>query len=461
MKIVVCIRQGRNGEMSPFEASAYESALRVSGAEVILLSMGVPSCADYLRSLTRLGAKKAILLTDQAFAGSDTIATAYILSRALSLIKPDYVFCGRQTMEGDTGQTGPMLSSLMGYGLVTEVMEIEDLSDIIVCKTRHEGKIVSKSPTLASFERICDLRLPSLFSKMGDVEIWNAEKIGADRSKCGLKGSPTRVIESFENKSGKRKCVFLEKEEFRSTIDKVMNESRSEKVIEQNSNVKLDKVWIVGEKPMEFARSISDDITVIKLTDEEDIIKKISENSPNAVLWATDSESKRIAGRVSAKLGLGLCADCTSLETDGQQLFMYRPALSGKIIAKIKSLTLPVMATVRTEEDTKERIVVTAGFGAVGCFDKIKAFAGSIGADFGSSRKTVDRGLAPYNTQIGLTGKVISPDLYIAIGVSGAVQHIVGMQNSGTVIAVNPDKKAEIFEYADYGFVMSAEDIEI
>ena len=67
MKIVVCIRQGRNGEMSPFEASAYESALRIPDAEVILLSMGVMSSADYLKALTRLGAKKAILLTDKSF----------------------------------------------------------------------------------------------------------------------------------------------------------------------------------------------------------------------------------------------------------------------------------------------------------------------------------------------------------------------------------------------------------
>ena len=79
----------------------------------------------------------------------------------------------------------------------------------------------------------------------------------------------------------------------------------------------------------------------------------------------------------------------------------------------------------------------------------------------GSSRKVVDQGLITYDTQIGLTGKVIAPELYIAIGISGAVQHLAGMQNSGKVIAINTDKKADIFEYADYGFVMSAEELEI
>ena len=206
---------------------------------------------------------------------------------------------------------------------------------------------------------------------------------------------------------------------------------------------------------------VSDDIKVISLSDEETICRMIEEEKPNAVLWATDSESKRIAGRVSSRLKLGLCADCTDLKTDGQTLFMYRPALSGKIIAKIKSLTLPTMATVRTEENTKERIIVSFGYGAKNSIDKIKEFAEKLGADIGSSRKVVDQGIITYDTQIGLTGKIVAPEVYIAIGISGAVQHLVGMQSSGVVIAINPDKNAEIFEYADYGFVMSAEDIEL
>ena len=187
----------------------------------------------------------------------------------------------------------------------------------------------------------------------------------------------------------------------------------------------------------------------------------IEEEKPNAVLWATDSESKRIAGRVASRLKLGLCADCTDLKTDGQTLFMYRPALSGKIFAKIKSLTLPAMATVRTEDDSKERMVVSLGWGAVKSIEAVKNFAEKYRADIASSRRIVDQGIMPYDTQVGLTGKIIAPDLYIAVGISGAVQHIVGMQSSGTVIAINPDKKADIFDYADYGFVMTAEELEI
>ena len=93
-----------------FDASAYEAALRIGNAEVILLSMGPRSDGDFLLRLTRLGAKRGILLSDKIFAGADTLATAYTLSLAINKIDPELVFCGRQTLVGDTGQTGPMLS---------------------------------------------------------------------------------------------------------------------------------------------------------------------------------------------------------------------------------------------------------------------------------------------------------------------------------------------------------------
>ena len=76
-----------------------------------------------------------------------------------------------------------------------------------------------------------------------------------------------------------------------------------------------------------------------------------------------------------------------------------------------------------------------------------------------TTRKAVDNNILPYNMQVGLTGKTVSPPVYIAVGVSGAVHHIVGMQQSGTVIAINPDKQAPIFDYADYGILGIAEEV--
>ncbi len=457
MKIVVCIRQGRDGEINPFDACAYEEALKINGAEIILLSMGVPSTESFLLNLTRLGAKKGILLTDNAFAGADTLATAYALSLAIKRIQPDLVFCGRQTLEGDTAQTGSMLSEMLEFSLITNVMKIKSLEENIVCETREEGEQSAQQPALLTIERINNLRLPSIRSKVSEVEVWNADTIGADKQKCGLKGSPTGVLKTFENQSGKRKCKFITTDELQSAISEGLNKNKLKAKSEVLSGEKLNKVFIIGDTPMPFAKMISDDINVIPLTDETDISQIIMKESPSVVIWGSDAKSKRISARVAAKLSLGLCADCTSLETDGETLFMYRPALSGSIIAKIKSLTTPAMATVRTAGEDKSDIVVALGYGVKDCIDSVKVFAEKLNATLCSSRKAVDNGLMPYDTQVGLTGKTINPPVYIAIGISGAVHHIVGMQRSGTVIAINPDKKAPIFDYADYGIVANFE----
>lgn len=87
--------------------------------------------------------------------------------------------------------------------------------------------------------------------------------------------------------------------------------------------------------------------------------------------------------------------------------------------------------------------------------DFVKDLVEKYDAELGATRKAVDNDILPYEYQIGLTGKTVSPSVYIAVGVSGAVHHIVGMQKSGTVIAINSDKSAPIFDYADYGIICS------
>jgi len=457
MKILVCIRQGLDGEINPFDACAYEAALSIPGAEVTIISMGPLTTKDFLLRLTRLGAKRAILLSDKAFAGADTLATAYALSLAVKKLSPDLVFCGRQTLVGDTAQTGPMLSVYANLNLITNVMEINDINDTITCTTREMGVQKVLLPALITVERINNLRLPSILSKMGTVEIWSAQDIGADIKKCGLTGSPTRVLKTFENQSGKRKCQFIPFTQLQSAIDAGLSKNSSKTDVLMNNNTKLNKVFIVGEDPLSFAQTVSDDITIVDKTDAETIAEIIKEQKPNAVLWASDAWSKETSAKVSAMLNLGLCADCTTLETDGNKLIMYRPALSGSIIAKIESLTMPAMATVRTAK-TDSDIIIALGYGAKDHIEKLKEFASTINADISTTRKAVDNDILPYSLQVGLTGKTVSPPVYIAIGVSGAVHHIVGMQRAGTVIAINPDKDAPIFDYADYGILGNIED---
>lgn len=461
MKIVVCVRKGLDGEISPFDACAYEAALRIKGAEVTLLSMGPLNTKDFLLGLTRLGAKRAVLLSDGAFAGADTLSTAYALSLAIKKIAPDLVFCGRQTLIGDTAQTGAMLSVYAGAELVTNVMEISEATENeIACKTRGGAEHRAKYPALLTIERINTLRRPSIMSRVGEVEVWSADDIGADKSRCGLNGSPTRVIESFENTSGRRKCSFVEPSQLKNIVAEALLRQQNAVKAQSTSDKKLNKVFCIGREPIEYAESICDNVTVIEKQSEEKLCELIKTQMPDAVVWASDDWSKRTSSRVAALLNLGLCADCTALETDGETLYMIRPALAGSVIARIKSLTKPAMATVRTVSEGAD-VVVAAGFGAKNSIDRVKALAESLQGSLASSRKLVDNGILPYSMQVGLTGKTVCPVVYVAVGVSGAVHHIVGMQSAGTVIAINPDKEAPIFDYADFGIISKIEDLKL
>lgn len=453
MRIVVCIRQGLDKEINPFDACAYEEALRIKGAEVILLSMAPESAKDFLLKLTRLGASRAILLCDRAFAGADTLATAYALSMAIKKLSPDLIFCGRQTLVGDTAQTAPMLSVLAGTSLITNVMQINEVGEQeITCTTRQRGTQTAALPTTLTVERINTLRFPALFSKTGEVEIWSAEDVGADPARCGLGGSPTRVLKTFENTSGKRKCRRITPAEFGDVLKNAQKKQRDAIGTQNQCEKKLGRILCVGENTTDLAQGLSEELTVIPLDTPERMAELIRNADADAVLWPSDDLGKATAAEVAARLSLGLCADCTALESDGDQLIMYRPALSGSIIAKIISRTRPAMASVRSAKESGG-IVLGLGFGARESMEELKQYADAIGAELAASRKAVDNQLMPYRTQVGLTGKTVCPPIYVAVGISGAVHHIVGMQRAGCVIAINPDPDAPIFEYADFGIV--------
>lgn len=470
MKIVVCVKQTASGELNPFDACAYEAALQIPGAEVALLSMGPEKTEQLLLSLTRLGAKQAYLLCDKAFAGADTLATAYALSLAVKRLAPDLVICGRQTIDGDTAQTGPSLAMAAGFSLITNVMEIKSTQGRLTCLTREMGEQTASYPVLITVERINHLRLPGIRSKKGEVIRWDAKELGADITRCGLKGSPTKVLASFQNEEGKRKCTFVAASELDRLIEEGLNKERSRiGQVTSQSTEKLKKVWIIGEAPRQMAETVSNDITVIDRGETKDYAYWLADfarkEQPTAILWGSDAWSKRTAPQVASLLQTGLCADCTALETDGEQLFMYRPAFSGNIIAKIACVTRPQMATVRTLAADTADVICGLGRGAKKAQPLIEAYVrqknagGPVRWETAASRVAVDSGMLPYEKQVGLTGRSVNPPVYLAVGTSGAVHHIAGMKQSGLIIAVNPDRKAPIFEYADYGIIGTAEEV--
>ena len=458
MKIVVCVKQV-NGEINPFDACALESALRIEHANITILSMGRPDVAGMLKSLTRLGAIRAILLTDPAFAGSDTLATAYVLSLAIRKINPDLVICGRQSIDGDTAQVGPCLSRMLGFSLITNVMEIHRIDDRNrkICCTGRMGEECGNLPALITLERINTLRFPSIRAKTGEVEIRTAEDIGADKNKCGLKGSPTRVLKTYESSLGKRKCTWISPDDLLCVIKEAKSKSRYD-IKWADSDTKLDEIWAVGEELRKVGLAIAKRVRVIDRQPAVRIAELAQKQQPRVILWTADFWGRRNAPIVSAMLQTGLCADCTSLETDGEKLYLYRPAYGGSLMAKIECRTLPQMATVRTVSGSEDEVIVAGGKGVGDYFDLLRKFAKKTGAGLGASRSLVDMGIAPYELQIGLTGKSIHSKVYIACGISGSVQHPCSIEQAGTVIAINKDQNARIFDYADYGIVADAKE---
>ncbi len=447
MRILVCVKVIK-GELNPFDESALECALQLS-VDVTVISMGPKSCESVLKPLTRLGAK-VTLISDHVFAGSDTLATSYILSTAIKQMKYDLILCGRQSIDGDTAQIGPMLSQKLSIPVITNAININCEDNKVFAETRV-GKETSFLPVLVTLERGYVLRFPSIFSKIGEVEIIDNTNLNCNVTKCGLAGSPTRVLEVFENENGKRKCKFISMDDFIPLVEELKKQERCEEK-KSNDGKKLKSIWAIGKEVVEKAKEIANEVIVIEKLTPEEIAKKAIIEKPDVILWNADLWGRKNAPIVASMLDTGLCADCTMLETDGENLIMYRPAQGGNITAKIKCLTKPQMATVRTKSESSD-IIVSGGKGVAENIEKLEQLAKKLNAEIGASRGLVDMNKESYDKQIGLTGKTVSPKIYIAIGISGAIHHTCAIEGSTTVIAINPDNDARIFEYADFGII--------
>ncbi len=455
MRTVVLVKVV-DGEINPFDASALEWALSLGG-EVAVVSMGPKPWVDVLQPLTRLGVSRVLLLSDPAFAGSDTLATATVLKAALDTVKPDLILCGRKTLDGETAQVGPCLAGLFGVSVLTNVFSFKTQDGEVVADTAL-GSERAALPAILTLERTKQLRFPSLFSKAGKVEVWDNAMLGVDPARCGLAGSPTRVIETAESVKGARACKKIAPEELVPLLRSLLQTEKRVRTVAE-SETKLPNAWAVGKEVLPAARAIAKTVTLIENDDPAAVAEKAKAERPEVILWNADARGRRNAPIVQALLGTGLCADCTDLETDGEKLYMIRPAKGGNITAKIRCDVLPQMATIRTVDGSSGDLIVSAGRGVADDIERVRELARLLGGEFGASRALVDLGRADYPEQVGLTGRMVAPKVYLAIGISGAVQHAVGFRDADTVIAVNPDEGAPIFGCADYGIVTTFEEL--
>ena len=204
------IRQGIKNIINPFDTYALEEGVRLKeryGGEVTVISMGPPQAEEALREAISLGADGAVLLSDSSFAGADTLATSYTLTRAIDKLEQyDIVICGRQTIDGDTGQVGPELAEMLGIPFVAYVSQIEGIADgyMRVQRLVEEGHEVIETSLPAVITVVKEInvpRLPSLRgiakSKSAVIPVWDAKELDVDESLVGLSGSATRVIKVF------------------------------------------------------------------------------------------------------------------------------------------------------------------------------------------------------------------------------------------------------------------------
>lgn len=223
---------------------------------------------------------------------------------------------------------------------------------------------------------------------------------------------------------------------------------------------------------------------------------RIGSGGYRAAVFATSAQGRDLAPRVAAKLGVGIVTDVTGVELSGDALTVKHPMNIGKVIATVSMQGSPAVVSLRPNTftpsanpktgrvenvepvgdpgasrvtvkemvsgargklDLAEAPVIVAGgrgLKAAENFKLVEELADAFGnAAVGATRAVTDDGWRPHSDQIGQTGRLVSPDLYIAVGISGAVQHLAGMRTSRTIVAINKDKEAPIFKVADYGIV--------
>ncbi|MXZ91496.1 MAG: hypothetical protein F4W95_14815 [Chloroflexi bacterium] len=570
-------REGVPSEINPFDLLGINMAVDLKDGDadsVVALSMGPPNAAEGLTQCYALGADRAVLLSDRALAGSDTLATAQALSLALQRESPDLIVCGRNSSDAETGQVGPEVAELMGLPHVSNVRKLEidrAANRITVERATDEGYQVLQCPLPAVVcvtEGAGQERYPGR-EEMAEAETKTVEQLTCadltdDLSLFGLEGSPTWVEDIRLVEPDRLGVVIRDEtpEEAARQIAEHLRErlaSLAEAEGQDSDDAALPHyaggdrpIWVVAELSEDGVRQVTlemlgkaraltpitqSEVVAVVISDNPDdegsrfavmrqlmdgspdriltldagglgpvcgrgvadsLANAIADNPPYAVLFAATADGRDLAARIAARLRLGLTGDAIDLEiNDAGQLVQLKPALGGNVVAPILSKTLPNLVTLRPgvltpaapESDAKlvqmvaippatpdgadvtlvsehfseehgaleltsAEVVVGVGMG-VGEDGVATAqqLASSIGASICTTRNVVHSGWLPHHIQVGISGRTIAPQVYLAVGIRGAFNHTVGIQKAGVILAINRNHRAAIFRAADFGIV--------
>lgn len=236
------IREGIENIVNPFDTYALEEGGRIKercGGKVTAVSMGPPQAEEMLREAISTSADEAILLSDSTFAGSDTWATAYTLAKAIDKLEQcDLIICGRQTIDGDTGQVGPELAEILSLPFVAYVSKVEEIGNeyIRVRRMIEEGYEVIEMSLPAVITVVKEINVPRLPSlrglaraKSATIPVWTAEELGVNKSMVGLSGSATRVVKIFFPQRVCRSEIL--QGDLESQVDTLVDKLREAKII--------------------------------------------------------------------------------------------------------------------------------------------------------------------------------------------------------------------------------------
>lgn len=575
------VRHGISSILNPADRYVLEKALRFRdqyGGTVTVISMGVPQVAEILVSAYMVGVDRCVLLTDPLFGGSDSFATASILTAAVKYEEKrtgnpfDIIFCGKSTIDGETGQVGPELAELLGIPCFTDIIEMECRETVCGIKYALDEMSIRaevRFPVLVTYPLSGDAYLrgaiPERLEQAGEIKIpqltfedlapWMNEK------EIGLSGSATRVVRSFVPET-QRKCIRIDQGSTKEKVNQLVSYLVQDGLLgrEQKEVQALSEAETVNEKDngrmfvfveqkqdglcknvslelLTPAKQIADaagyKVTailtgtdnqkaeielyqypvdeIITCEDEmfrdmqfhsyvEAVADMVREYKPEGFLIGGTELGKILASRIAARFHTGLTAECTGIRFDQEKngIIWSRPAYGGKLMADIICQEKrPQMGTVREgvfvkpakcagkpdviqykavksaleEKVTVVEKTITPGFLPKGeseismvvgmgrgirdmdGFDLCCDFADAVGAEIGASRGGVELRFMSQKYLIGSNGRTIRPSIYFACGISGSLQHMTGVLDSGCIVAVNSDPKAEIFQYADYGVV--------